>query len=301
VLGDGNDVLVLELHDDWFKAARRYPAHSSELVVVSLGDIASHHTVGPEFHAYFSSEAEREGIEIAQGRYDSSWNDWVSGQRLGLDLEAARCLLNELGLQVDLRRKRSDGYAWPEVMLLARNSKAKIRKIPKHVEHLLQHVRTINTAVAGVRDFAAYTVAANLEWIQIRLKKDPMAKGDIRQVVDAALLEGQQIPWQPDPTQSPAVFAALQLLHTTYPRAYTDELTPEAVGCLLRLIMGAKDQTLNPMEIPATVGQFRLAGPVDSATLLCVAVSSALGPLLSRQLTRVLGSVNMTMLDWSTL
>ena len=299
VLGDGNDVVVLELSETWPQGARRHPAHPSELVVISHEDILTHHTVGPEFHDYLRGDAEREGIQLSTGRYEEPWVRWVDDQKASLGLAAANELLAVFGLDADLSRKRPDGYTWHDIMRLARNAKVTVKPRPKHAEDLLRSVRPISDAVAGVRGSAAFDLAVNIEWIQSRLKKDPFAKKATRALLEAALDAGQAVPWSRSGYECPPVSDALRQLFDVHSRAYTAEITPETVPTIVRLVMSAKDQTLDPIDVPAAVAAFTSAGNPDAARMLCVALSGALGPLVSKRLTRVLTAVNLVPLDWS--
>lgn len=296
VLGDGNDVVVLELSDEWHTASQKYPAHPSELLVISTDVVTAHYSVGSPFYSYLVGDAEREGVLLSQGRYEDSWNAWNEDQKSGQDLAAATELLTVLGLDTDLSRKRADGYTWHDIIRLARNSKTAIKPRPKHVEDLLRAVRPISDAVAGVHATAAFDLAVNVEWIQARTRKDPLAKVSTRVLVEAGIESGKSVVWSRTGSECQPVADALAHLSERFPRAYTAELTPQAISATVRLVMAAKDRTLDPMDVPSVIASL---GSNESAKTLTVAISGALGPLVSRRLVKVLSAVNLTVLDWS--
>jgi hypothetical protein len=299
ILGDGNDLLVIELSDAWLDNARRHPAQPSELVIITADDVVAHHTVGPDFHAYLLGDAEREGVQLSQGRYEELWTIWVANQVADRDLAAAKDLLRVFNLNTDLSRKRQDGYTWHDLIRLARNSKTSIKPSPKHMEDLLRSVRGISDAVAGVHSTAAFELAANVEWIEARLKKDPFAKKSTRVLIEAGLDAGRLISWSRSGSECQPVADALTHLAEKFPRAYTPETTPQMVGATVRMIMAAKDRTLNPSDIPSVIALLAKSGTDESARTLCVALSGALGSLISRRLTKALYSVNLTQLNWT--
>lgn len=298
VLGDSNDTVVVELVDPWLERAERHPAHSSEIVVIALEHVFAHYSVSPESNAYLSADAEKEGVVLSTGRYETAWAEWVGLQQAAVDLAAARALVDTFGIQVDLTRKRQDGYAWHDIIRLARNSKTSVKTKPKHVEDLLRSVRPISNAIAGVHATSAFTLAANIEWVEARLGKDPFANKAVRETLYAALEVGRTIEWSVDSGACPPVAEALKFLAETFPRAFSPEVSPEVVALTTRLVMSSKDQSLGPIDVASAIGHLRAAGSHESAATVCVAVSGALGPLVSHRLARALATVNPTVLDW---
>jgi len=297
VLGDGNDLLVLELLEGWASQARKHPAHSSELVIVPLDAVAAHHCLGASFHAYLSGEAERERIVLVHGRYDAPWSQWVTEQSNAHELVTAQALVNAFDLGVDLRRKRSDGYSWLDISLLARNSKTVIKPRPKHVESLLRSVRGISTTIAGAHESAAFDIAANIEWIAARTGKDPLKKKALRGQIDSALEVAAQSTWSTQGSESAT--DAVKILEAHQPKAYAGDVNPTSVVHVVRIVMAAKDKTLRPLDFVGSVHALRSVSR-ESAALLCVATSGALGPLISKRLFNSLQMVNPIDLDWAT-
>ena len=299
VLGDGNDTIVLELAEKWLTSASRHSSHPAEIVNISLEDVRSHHSVSNDSFEYFRGDAEKEGVELQLGRYDSLWTDWTTRETAALEISAARKLLATCDLGTDITKRRPDGYAWSDVISLARNSRALVKAKPKHVETLLQSVRDISDSIAGVRSLAALPLAANIEWINSRLGIDPLEDAGLKPLLETALEAGRLADWSSDDTACAPVTNALTQVHGQYPRAYTEEVNPTLVTFLIRLVMDSKEQNLSPIEFVVAIHRLVAIGCVESARLLCVSVSGALGAKVSRRLSRELLKLNPTSLDWS--
>ena len=299
VLGDGNDLLVLDLIEDWASNARKHPAHPSELLVIPIGVVKTHNCVGATYHAYLSGEAEREDIPLEFGRYDAVWSQWVVEQTVSHEIISAQEMLNAFGIAVDLRRKRTDGYAWLDIIRLAKNSKTAVKPRPKLAESLLRSVRGISTTISGVHGSAAYDIAANVEWIAVRTGRDPLKKKVLREQVEAALEIASRSPWDAKGSDSESSVETIKLLTATYPKVYTEEITPSTVAHVIRLVMAAKDRTLRPLDFVGSIHALNDSSR-DAAALLCVAVSGALGPLISKRLIKSLQTPNSGDLDWET-
>jgi hypothetical protein len=299
VLGDGNDLLVLDLVEDWASMTRKHPAHPSELLVIPVGAVKTHHCVGAAYHAYLSGEADREGVLLEHGQYDAVWSQWVAEQSTSHELTTAQELLNAFGIDMDIRRKRPDGYVWLDIIRLAKNSKTAVKSQPKQVESLLRAVRGISTAISGVHGSTAYDIAANVEWIAVRTGRDPLKKKALREQIDKALESASQSPWSARGSESESSIEAIKLLEVTYPKVYTGEITPSTVSHVVRQVMAAKDRTLQPVDFIGSIHALN-GSSRDAAALLCVAVSGALGPLISKRLIKSLQMVNPVDLDWET-
>lgn len=76
-------------------------------------------------------------------------------------------------------------------------------------------------------------------------------------------------------------------------------MNPASVVHVVRIVMAAKDKTLRPLDFVGSVHAL-LKVSRESAALLCVATSGALGPLISKRLINSLHMVNPIELDWAT-
>lgn len=299
VLGDDNDTIVIEIVTNWLEETKRHSAHPSELVVITLAQVFSHHAVSAKSHSYLSGDAAQEGVDLSSGRFEDLWLEWVRQQEAAVDLAAAQTLIGALGIKVDLTRKRTDGYAWHDIVRLARNSKTSVKTKSRHIEDLLRSVRRISDSVAGLHASAAFTLAANIEWINVRLGKDPLVKKALRDKLEAALETGRTVNWSVDTKAFPPLAAALALLEEKFPRAYTAEVSPDVVAFATRLVMASKDQSLAPINFVSAIKMLVDNGSRESAATIGVAVSGALGPTMSRRLTRALATINPSVLNWS--
>ena len=297
VVGDENDTIVLELANDWLERCQRVPAHPSELVLLPQDAVVSHHCVGDPALAYLSDDAQREGIELTSGRYDEIWAELVADQSASLELTAAEYLLKDFGLNVNLRSKRADGYTYQHVIQLGKNSKTAIRERPKHVESLLRAVREISNAVSGVHSTEAFAVAVNVEWVATRTGKDPLKNLRIHEQVDAAIAIASGTEWSPTRATNPTTIETLQLFETTFPKAYSGDITADSVTHIVRIVMAVKDRTLSPKDFVISMHQLMKISH-DAAAVLGAAVTGALGPVMTRRLVRSLQMNDPVELDW---
>lgn len=237
-------------------AKRGSLSHPTEILVIELNSVSAHHAVNVESHAYFSDDAAKEGIELSEGRYESTWLGWVGQQESATYLAAAETLIRIFGIPVDLHRKRTDGYHWLDIIELARNSKISIKAKPRHIEDLLRSVRQISNAAAGVHSTASCALAVNIEWVVTRLGKDPLRKKGLRTVLEEALDVGRNVDWSIDPTSCEPVARAVEALAEAFPRSYTPDISPEMVVLTNRLIMAAKEQSLSPIDVSVAIDIF---------------------------------------------
>jgi hypothetical protein len=298
VLGDENDIVVLELANDWLEISKKARSHPAELILLSRGAVLSHHCVRPSSLAYLSSEAQREGIELQMGRFQSTWEEWAAEQKSSQQLAAAEHLLKNFELDVDLNKKRPDGYRWQDIVSLAHNLKTVIRSRPKHVESLLRSVREISNSVSGVHSTEAFNIAVNVEWVAARLGKDPLKNVMMREQVDAAITVARDLPWSATQQWNASTSEAISALETAFPKVYSDDIRPDTIAHIVRLVMAAKEHTLSPKDFVISMHHL-MKHSRQSAPLLGAAVAGALGPLMTRRLVRSLDMNNPIDLDWT--
>ena len=284
VLGDGNDVLVIELHPDWYEISASHSSQPTELVILPIAAVHSHQAVGKEFNDYLSVDAEKEGVALSHGVYDRGWIDWVEKERSDYEVHAAVTLMSSLGLSADLGTPRDDGYQWRDVIRLARNTKIdRLVETPSHLDDLLRRAREIGTTVAGVHDSLAYELAVNIEWIAARLDTDPLDSNEISSALNQALEMGRGIARADFWSQAIFCEELLEELAQRFPSAFTGEITPFTVPGITRLVTEAKARTLDPNEFRATVRKHP-----NSAVTMCAIVAGALGSHLTNRLSSVL-------------
>ena len=297
-MGDENDTIVLELASDWLEISKKAPSHPAELILLSRSSVLSHHCVGSSSLAYLSGEAQREGIQMQIGRYQSTWAEWVAEQASSQQLAAAEHLLKGFELDVDLNKKRPDGYRWQDIISLANNSKIVIRSRPKHVESLFRSVREISNSVSGVHSTEAFNIAVNVEWVVARSGKDPLRNVMMREQVDAAIGVARDLPWSATQQWNASTSEAISALETAFPKVYSDDIRPDTIAHIVRLVMAAKEHTLLPKDFVMSMHHL-MKHSRQAVTLLGVAVAGALGPLMTRRLARSLDMNNPMDLDWT--
>ena len=297
-MGDENDTIVLELASDWLEISKKAPSHPAELILLSRSSVLSHHCVGSSSLAYLSGDAHREGIQMQMGRYQSTWAEWAAEQASTQQLAAAEHLLKSFELDVDLNKKRPDGYRWQDIISLANNSKTVIRSRPKHAESLLRSVREISNSVSGVHSTEAFNTAVNVEWVVARSRKDPLRNVMMREQVDAAITVARDLPWSATQQWNASTSEAISALETAFPKVYSDDIRPDTIAHIVRLVMAAKEHTLSPKDFVMSMHHL-MKHSRQAATLLGAAVAGALGPLMTRRLARSLDMNNPMDLDWT--
>ena len=298
ILGDKNDIVVLELANDWLEISKKASSHPAELILLSRGAVLSHHCVGPSSLAYLSSEAQREGIELQMGRYQSTWAEWAAEQISSQQIAAVEHLLKSFELDVDMKKKRLDGYRWQDIISLATNSKTVIKSRPKHVESLLRAVREISNSVSGVHSTEAFNIAVNIEWVAVRSGKDPLKNGKLREQIDGAIAVAKNSPWSATQQWNPSTAEAISSLETAFPKVYSDDIRPDTIVHIVRLVVAAKEHALSPKEFVMSM-QHLMKHSRQAAILFGAAVAGALGPLMTRRLVRSLEMNKPMGLDWT--
>jgi len=298
VLGDENDTIVLELVTNWLEISKKAPSHPAELILLSRSSVLSHHCVVPSSLAYLSSEAQREGIELQLGSYRSTWAEWAAEQVSSQRLAAAEHLLRGFEFEINLNEKRPDGYRWQEIISLANNSKTVIKSRPKHIESLLRSVREISNSVSGVCSTEAFNIAVNVEWVAARLGKDPLKNVTLREQIDGAIAVARDLPWSATQKWIASTSEAISSLETAFPKVYTDDIRPETIVHIVRLVMAAKEHTLSPKDFVMSMHHV-IKHSRQAAILLGAAVAGALGPLMTRRLLRSLDMNDPMDLDWT--
>jgi len=298
VLGDENDTIVLELATNWLENSKKAPSHPAELILLSRSSVLSHHCVGSSSLAYLSSEAQREGIELQLGSYQSPWAEWAAEQVSSQRLAAAEHLLRGFEFEINLNEKRPDGYRWQEIISLANNSKTVIKSRPKHIESLLRSVREISNSVSGVCSTEAFNIAVNVEWVAARLGKDPLKNVTLREQIDGAIAVARDLPWSATQKWIASTSEAISSLETAFPKVYTDDIRPETIVHIVRLVMAAKEHTLSPKDFVMSMHHV-IKHSRQAAILLGAAVAGALGPLMTRRLLRSLDMNDPIDLDWT--
>lgn len=141
-------------------------------------------------------------------------------------------------------------------------------------------------AVAATVDSEQFYIACAIEWIDLRLKKDPMKKKGTRELLRASLEKTKELPIG-DP--GPETLSALDHLYATYPKAFTEEIPPLAIAHVIRLMTAARARKLKPET--AT----HILNLIDRSKLTATLVSFLLVLALDVELTNQLISATSTL------
>lgn len=290
------DLLLLDITPTWSSKSRKHRSNPSEIFHLSLEDVLSHHTVSLEHLDYYKSVGERCGVEVHEPRFEKDWQLWVFNESVIGCIDGATRLQTALGVTPSFESKRSDKYKWTEVAGLILRPNAPVKARPAHIETLLTAVRDIADAVSGISDSEQFYIACNIEWVDHRLRRDPMSKKSNKEFLLNALSNAKEFPLSTEP--SDATNDALTFFSTTFPKAYTDEITPVLVAHLVRILTEARSKSLKLETAISIVSKIKSESL--SASLLTFALATTLGPELTSQLIRASSFNNLVEIDWTT-
>lgn len=293
-IGSSVDLFVLELSADWPIKCLKHDAHPSEVVWLSVSDVISHHPVAKKDFEYFSTSAEKCGVQLASADFETQWRQWVESEKISISCKLADELQKLLGFEQSLTTKRIDGYKWRDVSKLVINPATRVKQKPGHLELLLHNVNGIMHNAMGSKDFKAFQIACAVEWINIKLKINIMKRKEVRDFLEPHIALTKDMPIE---ASDSSTAIALDFLKERFPRVFTDEVTPLAISSIVELVYDSKNERIKPDRI---LRIFRDSDHgVLTSSLLAFLVSSALDPALVRQLVRSFSSVNLIEIDWS--
>ena len=294
-LGSSVDLFVLVINEGWTKLKRGHRSNPSEILHLSLADVLKHHPVALEHFEYYRNIGEKCGVRLAEPIFEKSWVYWITNETIHTSCDAADRLQRAFHIGLSSETKRVDKYKWDDIARLVLRPNEQIKAKPAHIETLLSNVRQIADAVSSTRDSEQFYIACAIEWIDSRLKKDPLKKKVHREILLTALESAKENPLG-EPSEQTA--AALQLLADTYPKAFTSELPPIAIAHILQLLTESRTRKLKPETV------IRIFNSVDrkspSATLTSFLLATSLGIELTNQLIHIAGQDQITDWDWDT-
>jgi hypothetical protein len=168
-----------------------------------------------------------------------------------------------------------------------------IKAKPAHLETLLSNLRRIADAVSSTRDTEQFFLACAIEWIDIRLNKDPLKKKAIRNTLLAALASAKELPLG---VPSDETSAALMILAENFPKAFTEELTPMTVAHIVQLLTESRTKKLKPETVNRIV--YSLDSYSSSASVVTFVLATSLGIELTNQLILATAQVDQVPLNW---
>jgi hypothetical protein len=287
------DLFILVISNQWAKSTPRHRAFPSEVMTLSLSDVVSHHPVARDHLEYYRNIASQCGVHLDNAIFEESWLHWVTNETIQASLDSAESLQAALQLDASYRAKRSDKYTWGDIARLVLRPREPVKAKAALAESLLRNISTITDAVSGTRDTEQFYLACAIEWVDIRLGKDPTKTKAIREVVLAALDHARERPIR---EPSDETRAALDLLQVTFPKAFNDEITPVTVAHIVRLMAETRSKKLLPATVFAIFRSLDEGAP--SAALINMVLATALGPELSLNLIRASIQANPMHITW---
>jgi len=289
------DLFVLEITNQWTKSARRHGSFPSEILLLSLTDVISHHPVAAEHLAYYRTIGEKCGVHLDEPIFERAWVTWITNETVESCVDAAEHLREAFQFEASYRRKRPDKYTWGDVARLVLRPNEPIKAKPALVESLLSNTRKIADAVAGTRDTEQFLLACSIEWIDIKLGKDPTKTKAVRDQLLTALENAKERPLDEPGEQTRT---ALELLHTTFPKAFSDEITPMTVAHMVQLISESRSKKIKPQTVSYVFQSHR--DNSASTALIGFVLASFLGVELTNQLIRIGNQLNPTNMTWES-
>jgi hypothetical protein len=293
-LSSSVDLFVLVLRDTWSKDAPKHRAFPSEVLMLKLNDVLSHHPVAEEHLGYYSNLGTQCGVTLDRPIFERDWTSWVLNETYKSAIEAAEILQGIFGFMKSSEVKRSDKYKWEEIAKLVLRPNEEVKKKPSHAESLLRGVREISDAVAAARDSEQFYIACAIEWIEFRTGKDPMKKKMDRIALMGALAKAKE---KPIGAPSDETLLVLSRLANSHPKAFTEELSPLTISYAVRLLTESRSKKIQP----STAAQiFNSVDRNNSAsTFLAFLLATSLGIELTNKLVIAFSHVDFVDMDWN--
>ena len=292
-LGSSVDLFVLEVGNDWIKTKPGHRSNPSEMLLLSLSDVIEHHPVAAEHYDYYSNIGSKCGVFLADPIFEQAWLYWITNETISASFDAADRLQRSFQIHLSSENKRADKYKWDEIVRLVLRPNEPIKTKPAHIETLLSNVRKIADAVSSARDSEQFYVACAIEWIDLRLKKDPMKKKSSRELLLAAMASAKENPLG---VPSEQTAQALEHLTTSFPKAFNEELTPLVVAHIVQFLTEARTKKLKPETVINILQRFDHKPP--SATLITFVLATSLGIELTNQLIQATNQSNLVEMNW---
>jgi hypothetical protein len=287
------DLFVLTIDPNWAKTSIKHRSFPTEILTLTLSDVISHHPVAEANFEDFSNKAKTCGVRLDHAIFEPAWMNWTISETVKSSLEAADRLQQHFDVLLSSKTKRHDKYKWEELAQLVLRPNELIRKKPAHVETLISNIRQISDAAAATSESEQFYIACAIEWIDLRLKKDPMKKKETKQLLISALENAKE---RPLGTPSDQTQAALQHLHEIYPKAFTEEITPMSIAKIVRLQTGSRTKNLKPHTVISEINS--LTSDNSTKTLTTFLLATSLGIELTNQLIHSTSHLDVIDMNW---
>ena len=292
-LGSSVDLFVLAIEEDWTKTKRGHRSYSSEILQLNLSNVREHHPVALEHFEYYNNIGSKCGVFLSDPIFEKAWVYWITNETIRASSDAADLLQRAFHIHPSSETKRADKYRWDDIARLVLRPNEPIKAKPAQLETLLSNLRRIADAVSSTRDTEQFYLACAIEWVDIRLSKDPLKKKSVRDTLVAALTSAKELPLGAPSEQTSA---ALKMLTENFPKAFTEELTPMTIAHIVQLLTESRTKKLKP-ETVGRILQF-LDRNSPSATLITFVLATSLGIELTNQLILATTQADQVPMNW---
>ena len=292
-LSSSVDLFVLVIKDSWMSQPGKHPSFPSEIGILKLSDVVSHHPVAQEHFDYYSNLGSGCGVTLDGAVFEDDWISWVLKETYSGSIDAAEILQEALSIPKSRNTSGICKYKWAEIAQLVLRPNDRVKPKPGHLETLLAELHQISDAVASTRETQQFYIACAIEWIEIRLGKDPFKKKSERLLLEDALATAKETPIGGANSETKAV---LDHLIFTYPRAFTDELSPITIAHVVRLLSESRFRKLHP----ATAVHILNSADRESgaATLISFVLATTLGIELTNKLVFAFSQADFVDMSW---
>lgn len=226
-LGSSVDLFVLVLDRRWADVGKKHRVGLSDVLLLDLAHVESHHPVSKQDFGYFQSLGAKCGVDLSEAIFEDHWLKWVESETLVASCEAAIQLQRHFGVRPIDDVRRFAGYKWEEIAKLILQPRIQIKSRPGHVETLLKECRRIGDAVANTRDTENFYLASAIEWVNSRSRKNPLTNPATKDALRAALAKGKGVF---SSGVSSDTRASLELIDTNFPKAFSRKFLRRRLG-----------------------------------------------------------------------
>jgi hypothetical protein len=292
-LGSSVDLFILQIDTNWLKSRSKHPAYPAEILTLTLSDVIKHRPVAQEHLEYYRNIGSRCGIYLDEPIFERAWLHWIANETIQSSLNAATRLQSALNIETSASTKGIDKYKWEEIAKLVLRPNEAIKPKPSSIEVLLSNIRNLADAVSAARDSEQFYLACAIEWIDLRLQKDPLKKKGVKEILLEAMANAKELPLGQASDQTNE---ALRQLADTYPRAFTESLSPITIAYIVQLLTEARTKKLKPQTFSRII--YSLDSKSRSSTLITFVLATSLGIELTNQLILVLTQEDQAPMNW---
>jgi hypothetical protein len=287
------DLFILEIDHEWSKSKSKHRVHPSEILILTLSDVITHRPVSQEHLEYYRNIGSKCNVELDEPIFEKFWIHWITNETIQSSLDAAHRLQSILHIETSMNTKGPDKYKWEDIARLVLRPHEEIKSKPASIEIFLHNIRAVADAVASTRDTEQFFLACAIEWIHLRLKKDPLKKKADGVLLRAAKSNAKELPLGSPTDQTNE---ALQYLVESFPKAFNDPLSPMTIAHVVQLLTEARTRRLAPETFIRIINSHDSKSA--SATLLTFVLATSLGIEFTNQLILALAQIDKAPMNW---